>query len=220
MAIGAPGIESFRRAIITVRNHHLVALVAPMIIFRQEVVSNDDLRDRGGIDTTTRNHFLKHLVNCDRVRRRLTYNPSGIDLKAIVAEGIDVGKEISTPANPLGGDEVQGQSGADFDLPWHFDGSDPNFPPQSKIQLVGSVGPLILSALDQTIVVATRLESRHRTRFITQMDSMRVYQGFQLIHESLVALGGDENRVDVTNPLPTDEPLGPDSSPNRVSSAT
>lgn len=213
---GAPGIESFRRAIVTVRNYHLVALIAPMIVFRQEVVSNDEIRDRGGLDNTTRDHFLRHLVNCDRIRRRLTYNPDGIDLKAIVAAGIDASQEIGEADNPLGGDEVQGQSGADFDLPWHFDGTDPNFPPQSKIQLVGAVGPLVLSALDQTIVGATRLESRHRTQFITPMDSMRVYQGFQQMHQALTVLGGDDNRVDVTNPLPSEEPLGPDSSANRI----
>lgn len=216
MAIGAPGVESFRTAIVTVRNHHLVAMIAPMIVFRQEVVSSDELRDRGGIDNTTRNHFLSHLVQCDRVRRRLTYNPSGLPLGQIVAEGINVEEEIKTPENPLGADEVQGPSGADFPLPWHFDGSDPNFPPQSKIQMVGTIGPLVLSALDQTIVMATRLESRHRTRFVTQMDSMRVYQSLLQIHETLTALGGDENRVDVVNVLPSAEPLGPDSSANRI----
>jgi len=216
MAFGAPGIESFRNAIVRCRNHHFIALIMQMLIFRQEVVSNDDFKDRGGIDTTTKNHFLKHVVNLDRIRRRLTYNPDNKDLGQIVAEAIDVNDEIKTPEKPLGGDEVQGQSGAEFDLPFHFDGTDSNFPPQSKIQMNAPVGMLLLNSIDTTITQLTRMESRHRTRFITQMDSMRVYQGLQQMHEALTALAGDENRVDIANPLPSDEPQGPDASPNRI----
>lgn len=217
MAFGAPGVESFERAIVTSRNHHMLAILTQMMVFRQEVVSNDDLKDRGGIDTTTQKHFLRHLINCDRIRRRLTYNPSSLPIGQIISEAIDVGKEIATPENPLGGDEIQGQSGSDFNLPFHFDGTDPNFPPRSKINLSAPVGNMLLSSLDNTIVQITRMESRFRTRFITAMDSMRIYQGYQQMHEALVALAGDENRVDIANPLPSDEPLGPDSSPNRIS---
>jgi len=219
MAFGAPGVESFRNAIVKCRNYHFVALIAQLLVFRQEVVSNDDFKDRGGIDTTTKLHFMRHVINFDRIRRRLTYNPDNKDLGQIIADGIDAQKEVETPEKPLGGDEIQGQSGAEFDLPFHFDGTSPDFPPQSKIVLNAPVGMLLLNAIDTTITQITRMESRHRTKFLTQMDSMRVYQGVQQMHEALTALAGDENRVDIANPLPSDEPQGPDNSPNRVTAS-
>ena len=72
MPIGDPGQEQFRDAIVEMRNLHIAAGVAPLMLMREEVVTNDDLTDRGGMDDPTRDHFLQLLVNCDKWRRRLT----------------------------------------------------------------------------------------------------------------------------------------------------
>lgn len=215
MGIGAPGVESFERAIVKCRNQHIVAGLMPLIVLRQELTTNDEFKDRGGMDNVTRDHFIKHLVNCDRIRRRVTYNPDNTDLKALTAKAIDTAQTIDTGANPSGGDEVQAQSGREFNLPFAFDGTDPDFPPLSLLRMVGANGLLFLNAVDLAIVTWTRLESRNRTRFVTVMDSMRVYGQYQQILTFLQDFGGDENRVDIANPLPTEEPLGPQSSPNR-----
>jgi|APSaa5957512493_1039668.scaffolds.fasta_scaffold80265_2 hypothetical protein len=219
MAYGQPGVESFRRVITKSRNYHFVALMSQLKVFRQEVVSNDDLKNRGGLDTTTQQHFLTHLAMVDKLRRRVTYNPEGLDVKSILPAVIDVDNNVTT--DPLGktasGDVVQGQSGAEFDLPFHFDGTDPDFPPHSKIQLESPLGVGTVGLIDQSFVVISRLESRHRTKYVYYEDSMRIYQMLEMIFEELKFLGGDENRVDIANPLASDEPLGVDSSPNRVS---
>lgn len=218
MAFGSAGTESFRRAIVKSRNYHSVAIMLALKVFRQELISNDDLKDRGGIDTTTQNHFMSLLANVDKVRRRVTYNPEGLDLGSITPSIIDVDNNVTEPQfdKTAVGDVVQGQSGAEFDLPFNFDGTDPDFPSQSKVSLESPIGVALLNLIDQTFVVITRLESRHRTTFITVPDSRRVFQMLEQCHETLRHLGGDENRVDVANPLASDEPLGPDSSPNRV----
>ena len=44
---------------------------------------------------------------------------------------------------------------------------------------------------------------------------MRVYGHYQEILGYLSAFGGETNRIDVAQVLPSDEPLGPDDSPNR-----
>lgn len=215
MPIGAPGTQSFERVIVKCRNQHIVAGLMPLMTLRQELVTNDEFKDRGGMDNVTRDHFVKHLMNCDRIRRRVTYNPDNTDLKTLIANAIDTEKSIDKGANAAGGDDVQAQSGREFFLPWAFDGTDPDFPPISQLKMVGANGMLFLNSVDLAIVTWTRLESRNRTRFITVMDSMRVYGQYQQILTFLQDFGGDDNRVDIANPLPSDEPLGPQSSPNR-----
>lgn len=219
MAIGAPGKESFERAIIACRNQHIAAGLAPLIVFRQELVSNDEFKDRGGMDNTTQRHFLAHLLNCDRIRRKVTYNPSGRDLKEIVARGVNPLGSIEAdhePGTAAAGDEVQAQAGREFPIPWALDGSDPNLPLLSQLALVSPTGILLLNAVDIAIVQWTRLESRNQSRFITVMDSLRVYANYQQVWEFLMTFGGDANRVDISNVLPSEEPLGPGSAANRV----
>ena len=77
MPIGNAGEEQFRNAVIDVRNHHIAALLQPLIELRMELVNSEDLRDRGGLDTPSRDHFLQLLGNADRWRRRFLRNPLG-----------------------------------------------------------------------------------------------------------------------------------------------
>ena len=101
---------------------------------------------------------------------------------------------------------------------WSFalDGSDPDIPLQSQLKLKSTHALVLAGAIDKAIVAWTRLNSRDRTRFITRFDSMRVYGHYQEILGYLSAFGGEENRIDVAQVLPSDEPLGADDSPNRV----
>ena len=214
--IGDPGKEEFRRAIIEMRNQHIVAGLAPLFLFREELVNNDDFRDRGGMDDSTRDHFLKHLLKADKIRRRITYNPENADLGTEIAKAIDPNGVIDAGAAPTGGDKIQGQSGGLFNLPWDMAGTDENIPLMSKLNMASSNGIILLNAINQAIVTWTRIESRHRTQFITSSDSMRIYGNYQQIFTWLTEFGGDANRVDVANVRATDEPLGPASAPNRL----
>ena len=53
MPIGDPGKEQFRRAIVSCRNLYVAAGIQPLMLMRQELLGNDDLTDRGGMDSTT-----------------------------------------------------------------------------------------------------------------------------------------------------------------------
>ena len=217
MPIGAPGQEQFRDAIVEMRNLHIAAGVAPLMLMREEVVTNDDLADRGGMDDPTRDHFLQLLVNCDKWRRRLTHNPDDLPLGDKILKAVNAEEVIEDAANPFGGDDVQMASGGLFQLPWALDGSDANIPLNSTLDMVSQNGIILLGAIDRAMVAWTRLNSRDRTRFITQMDSMRIYGHYQEIFAFLVTFGGDTNRVDVAQVRAADEPRGPSNSPNRKS---
>ena len=219
MPIGAPGQEQFRDAILELRNLHVAAGLAPLMLLREELVTNDDLTDRGGMDNPTRDHFLNLLGNADRWRRRLTHNPDNLPLGDKIAKAINANEEIEDAENPFGGDDVQKGSGGLYKLPWEFDGSNPNIPLSSALDIVGQNGNILLAAVDRAIVSWTRLNSRDRTRFITQMDSMRVYGNYQEIFAFLMTFAGDANRVDVAQVRATDEPRGPENSPNRITEA-
>lgn len=215
MPIGAPGQEQFRRAITTLRNLHIAAALSPLFTMRTELLANDELSDRGGVDDPTRDHLIMHLVNCDRWRRRVTHNPDQEDLGDKIEKAIDSKATIDIGNNPFGGDDVQNQSGGLIDLPYALDGSDPDIPLQSQLKLKSTHAVVLIGAIDKAIVAWTRLNSRDRTRFITRYDSMRVYGHYQEILGYLRSFGGDINRVDVAQVLPSEEPLGPDDSPNR-----
>lgn len=215
MPIGDPGQEQFRRAIVTLRNLHIAAALSPLFTMRSELLANDELSDRGGFDDPTRDHLLAHLVNCDRWRRRVTHNPDGGDLGDKIQKALDPNATINDAENPFGGDDIQNQSGGLIDLPYALDGSDPDIPVQSQLKLKSTHAVVLLGAIDKAIVAWTRLNSRDRTRFITRYDSMRIYGHYQEILGYLRSFGGDENRVDVAQVLPSEEPLGPNDSANR-----
>ncbi len=44
---------------------------------------------------------------------------------------------------------------------------------------------------------------------------MRIYGHYQEVLGYLRSFGGDANRIDVAQVLPSEEPLGPEDSPNR-----
>ena len=107
-------------------------------------------------------------------------------------------------------------TGGLVELPWALDGTDPNIPltSQLKSKFLQSNGLLILGAIDRTIVNWTRMNSKDRTLFITQADSMRIYGQYQQILGFIDMYLGDENRIDVAQLLPSEEPQGITASPN------
>lgn len=215
MPIGNPGLEQFRRAIVTLRNLHIAAALSPVFTLRAELLANDELSDRGGFDNPTQSHLVALLVHCDRWRRRVTHNPDLEPLGDKIEKAVDPQAVVEIGANPFGGDDIQNQSGGLIDLPFPLDGTDPDIPLQSQLKLKSTHAIVLLGAIDKTIVAWTRLNSRDRTRFITRFDSMRIYGHYQEVLGYLTAFGGDENRVDVAQVLPSEEPLGADDSPNR-----
>lgn len=220
MPIGDPGKEQFRRAIVTMRNLHIAAAMSSLLTLRAELLANDELSDRGGFDNPTRDHLTNLLVHCDRWRRRVTHNPDDLPLGDKIETAISTGNTIDIGNNPFGGDDIQNQSGGLIDLPYALDGTDPDIPLQSHLQLKSTHAIVLLGAIDKSIVAWTRLNSRDRTRFITRFDSMRIYGHYQEILGYLNAFGGDENRVDVAQVLPSEEPLGVMDSPNRRTDST
>lgn len=215
MPAGDPGQEQFRNVVTEFRNMHIIAGLVPLMVFREEVVTNDEFMDRGGTDDPTKHHFTRHLVRCDRMRRRITDNPENIDLGDQIEAAIDVTGTIEEGAHPSGGDDIQSQSGGLIVLPWALDGTDENIPLSSKLRFRNGNGMLLLGAVDRAIVNWTRLNSRDRTHFITPEDSLRVYGAYQGILTLINSTMGRANRTDVANMLPTDEPRGPENSPNR-----
>ncbi|MCA8999839.1 MAG: hypothetical protein KDA80_22780 [Planctomycetaceae bacterium] len=220
MPIGEPGKEQFRRAITTLRNLHIAAALSPCFTLRAELLANDELSDRGGFDNPSRDHLISLLVHCDRWRRRVTHNPDRDDLGDKIERAINTNATIDIGDNPFGGDDIQNQSGGLIDLPYALDGSDPDIPLQSQLKLKSTHAIVLMGAIDKSIVAWTRLNSRDRTRFITRFDSMRIYGHYQEILGYLKSFGGDDNRVDVAQVLPSDEPLGANDSPNRKTETT
>ncbi len=215
MPAGAPGQEQFRDAIVEFRNLDIAAGLDPLFRLREQLVGNDDLRDRSGIDDVTRDHLLGHLKRCDDVRRRVTHNPDGDDIGTQLAKAIDPDGTIESPNNPFAGETVQSQSGGLFQLPWPIDGSDANIPIRSQLDLRNGFAAIVLEGVDRCIVAWTRLESRWRTQFITINDSMRVYQLYQRVYDLLTTFGGNDNRTDIAQGVRrTEEPRGPAAAPN------
>lgn len=210
------GKEQFRRAITEFRNLHIIAAIRPLMTMRIEMISNDEFADRGGTDSPTQHHLKMLLLDCDKVRRHVTHNPDKLELGDKIAKAIDPKGTAEIGDNPFGGDDIQNASGGMIDLIWSLDGTDPDIPLLSQLtsKFKTSTGGILLGAIDRTIVNWTRLNSRDRTRFITHGDSMRIYGAYQEILGYIEMYLGDDNRVDVAQVLPSDEPLGPKDSAN------
>lgn len=225
MAIGADGKEEFSRAIVQMRNLHIALAVSALMDLRSEFVGNDEFQMRGGFDDETRDHLLDLLDYADRVRRRITHNPDPASLDAKIRAAIEVKSDdksldskVTQAVNPFGDDDIQNSSGGLFALPFALDGSDPNIPLTSKLNLRNNQAKVMFGAINRAITQWTRLESRNRTKFITATDSYRMFGAYQEIAGFVRAFGGDANRVDMAQGvLPSEEPLGAADSPNFAS---
>lgn len=219
MAIGDPGAEQFRNMILTFRNRSLIAAMQPLLNLRTELVVDDALQTRIGLDNATKNHYLQLLVNADRYRRALTYNPEDRDIKTLMDEAKDLNVPADIGENPFAGDSIQHGNSGMVMVPWDFSGADPNIPTLSQLQsriAFSSNGLLLMGAVDDGLVAWTRLESRKLARFITVPDSLRMYENYQSVLAYLKLFAGDENFIDFAQVLPTEEPRGSDNAPNRL----
>jgi hypothetical protein len=215
MPAGSPGKEQFRRIIVEFRNLHILAALGPLFDFRSEVVANDEFGVRGGLDETTKDHYVEHLLACDRMRRRVTYNPEKTPLGDLIEQAVNANVTLTGSTAPFGGDEIQEAPGGLVAMPWSVDGTDPNIPLASQLNFRSQNALVLLGATDRAIVNWTRLESRFRTSFVYVKDSMRMYGSYVQVLEYLKAFAGDTNRVDMAAGVrPTEEPLGPTDSPN------
>lgn len=222
MPAGDPGQQQFRRAVTEFRNLHILAALGPLFDFRSEVVANDEFGVRGGLDNTTKDHYVEHLLASDRMRRRVTYNPESTPLGDLIERATNSQQDLIESASPFGGDEIQEAPGGLVTLPWALDGSDPNIPLSEQLNFRSQNALVLLGAIDRAIVNWTRLESRFRTSFIYVKDSLRMYGSYVQVLEYLRAFAGDSNRIDMAAGVrPSEEPLGATDSPNlRTESAS
>ena len=117
--------------------------------------------------------------------------------------------------SPLG-EEVARPSGREFDLPYRLDGSDPNIPLLSQVDLRNVDARMFVTALDQHIVEATRLDSRYATYRITPRESLMLYSSLSELFDMASSFGGDSNRLPIPHGVrPSEEPRGAAASPNR-----
>lgn len=221
MPIGAPGKEQFINAIVQLRNLDLIAYIGQVLQTRAEWLSIDEISTRSGFDQAVLNHMNTHLQNNDNWRRRITYNPNKGDIKTLTSDATDVTgtlekSQAADPTSP-GGDEVVRGGGGIISLPWALDGTDPNIPLLSQLQLRAPMGLIILGAIDRHIVAATRLEDRNSTHRITPFASLQLVGGLQEIWSALNDFGGDSNRLPINSGVQrSEEPQGPAAAPNAL----
>lgn len=217
MPVGDPGKETFRDMILEFRNRDILGAMKPLITLRQEVIADDEFQHRGGVDDPARNHFARHLLMCDKLRRYITHNPEDSDVGEELRKAIDpdgtLERDIQELGMPFAGEAVQNASRGLVMVLWAFDGTDPDIPVPSQLNMDGT-GLLLAGSIDLALVQWTRLESRHRTRKITLEDSYRMYSEYVQMYEYLQVFLGDSNRVDVAQVLPSAEPRGVTASPN------
>lgn len=226
MPAGDQGKEQFANAITKLRNGALIVYIGQVFTLRNEILGNSELAARMGFDTPTQSHINDLLINCDKWRRHITYNPSGADLKTLEADASNLSTTIASPGgtgsgaqttkSTAGGNDVARPAGALNVLPFALDGSDPNIKLLSQIEMRNPVALALVGAIDQHIVDATRLEDRVLSNRITQYSSLMLYAGLKDIWDMVNGLaGGDSNLLPISSGvLPSEEPQGPTASPN------
>lgn len=205
----------FTGMITVFRNQTILLGLQPVVNLLTEIVGNDEFKNRAGTDDSTKAHMVQLIAACDKQRRLITYNPDNADIKAVAPELIDPNKAQTSSLNPINLDGVQLSSSPEIEVPWKFDGTDPNLPLWEKLQFRNGIGGAIYMAASSIAVNYTRLESRNRSYMITVNDSLRMYSYMQTFRDLCDQLLGRANQTDIAQPLATDEPIA-GLAPNRL----
>jgi hypothetical protein len=218
-----PGHDTFEDAITRFRNRSIHTYAGHCLLFRGQILQDGEFGVQSGWDTATNQFIMEHLIRLDFLRRKITHNPQKIDIKTLEERARDLSISLPDDVNefsPLG-EEVARPAGREFDLPYRLDGSDPNIPLLSGVDLRNVDARMFVTALDQHIVEATRLDSRFATYRVTPRESLMLYASLAELFDMAVSFGGDENRIPIPHGVrPSEEPRGPDASPNRESPAS
>lgn len=212
------GNDTFEDAITRFRNRSIHTYVGHCLLFRGQILQDGEFGVQSGWDTATNEFILEHLIHLDFLRRKITHNPQSVDIKTLEERARNL--EISLPDDvnnfsPLG-DEVARPAGREFDLPYRLDGTDPNIPSLSRVDIRNVDARMFLTALDQHVVEATRLDSRFATYRITPRESLMLYASLTELFDMCVSFGGDDNRIPIPHGVrPSEEPRGATASPNR-----
>jgi hypothetical protein len=224
--------EQFRDLIPTFRNSHLIAILQPLVLLHQQIHSHGGLSDRSGSSTQFRNLILAHIARADKVRSRVTYNPTNAaleglsipDVSAALTAELQRARELdvlSEGVNPVGGDTNVITTTQLIDVPWKFDGTDQSgiirLNSELEARFISGPGYLVFGAVNDAIVATTTLESRFNSKFISLHDSTRILGHFQQLVTLAMQFMGEANRVDVPEAvLASERPSGPQSAANIV----
>jgi hypothetical protein len=212
------GKDTFEDAITRFRNRSIHTYVGHCLLFRGQILQDGEFGVQSGWDTATNEFIIEHLVRLDFLRRKITHNPQEVDIKTLEERARDL--NISLPddvnAKSPAGEEVARPAGREFDLPYRLDGSDPNVPLLAEVDLRNVDARMFLTSLDQHIVEATRLDTRFATYRIAPRESLMLYSSLSEMYDIVVSFGGDANRIPIPHGVrPSEEPQGPNASPNR-----
>lgn len=214
------GADTFQDAITRFRNRSIHTYVGHALLFRGQILQDGEFGVQSGWDTATNEFMMEHLVRLDYLRRKITHNPQNVDIKMLEQRARDLDVSLADEINeqsPLG-EEVARPVGREFDLPYALDGSDPNIPLLGTVNLRNVDARMFVTALDQHIVEATRLDSRYATYRITPRESLMLYSSLVEMYDMCRSFGGDEHRVAIPHGVrPAEEPQGVAASPNRES---
>ncbi len=212
------GKDTFEDAITRFRNRSIHTYVGHALLFRGQILQDGEFGVQSGWDTATNQFMMEHLVRQDFLRRKITHNPQNVDLKTLEERSRDLNLSLQDDVNnfsPLG-EEVARPAGREFDLPYVLDGSDPNIPLLGDVDLRNVDARMFVTALDQHIVEATRLDSRFATYRITPRESLMLHSSLAELFDMCLSFGGDDKRVPVAHGVrPSEEPRGASASPNR-----
>lgn len=215
------GQDTFEDAITRFRNRSIHTYVGHCILFRGQILQDGEFGMQSGWDTATNDFIVEHLIRLDYLRRKLTHNPSKVNIKRLEERARDLSLSLPDDTNgtsPLG-DEVARPAGREFDLPYRLDGGDPNIPMLSSVDIRNVDARMFLTALDQHIVEATRLDSRFATHRITPRESLMLYASLAELYDMVISFGGDDRRLPIPHGVrPSEEPRGPSASPNHENS--
>jgi hypothetical protein len=219
-----PGQDSFRDAITNFRNGAIHMYVGACIKARQQLMLDGNFGVQSGWSDPTQKFVITWLGAIDALRRKITHNPDGTALKDLIDKAKELGVDLvaqsaNSPTAPAG-DEVARPSGQARDLPYALDGTDPDIPLLSTLNLRNTTARQLIGMLDAHIVQATRLDSRFDSYRITPYESLMLFGGLAEMVDLVVTFGGDANRLAVANGvLPSEEPRGPAAAANLETSA-
>ena len=84
------GQDTFQDAITRFRNRSIRTYVGHCLTFRGQILQDGEFGVQSGWDTATNEFMLEHLVKLDFLRRKITHNPTDVDIKTLIERARDL----------------------------------------------------------------------------------------------------------------------------------
>ena len=194
---------------LTFPNEGIHALIAQAMKFRKQLTVRTEFRSQSGWDNATNSFMVKELEQLNNGVARIAYNPDDRTQEQIEADAASTVETLadSYGINTLSTDNLMMPPSRDRNIVHVLNGTDPDIPQMTPMACPNDTARIFITALDDFMVEASRLDSRFQSTCITKYEAGMLKALLERLYSITQNDGGEDNRSDIPNgTMPSQEP--------------